>query len=353
MSKNNEATIEATAATDVASGAAKGFGNASAYGMIAQGVGGLASAFPTPNAELNANNQKAAQTRQAISGALMSSGNPYAMAAGAAVMVLDKTGGFSDVSEGLGKDDALNAMASFALPGAGYFLDKTDTYKMSGDMAAMSSSYAGSVKDAGVAESNSGAKLFFGRNKANAMIANAKARDAKISDIKQDADLDFLASKTMGQAKGMQNTYNLAGGYNQGNVRVGRFGLQIEKVKNLSHQIKFKVPEEVKTLKNGGELLKEVFTPTSAEQNKNFFANLLTQEEIQEYKKGGKIKIEMADGSGFIEVDSLDKDQKAGRKPIGHKNGKRLYLSGDGKKLYMLKILLMNKLSIYRRVMKL
>jgi hypothetical protein len=65
----------------------------------------------------------------------MSSGNPYAMAAGAAVMVLDKTGGFTDMSQGLGTgNDVGNAVMSFLLPGAGYFMPKTDNYKMSAGM---------------------------------------------------------------------------------------------------------------------------------------------------------------------------------------------------------------------------
>ena len=45
------------------------------------------------------------------------------------------------------------------------------------------------------------------------------------------------------------------------------------------------------------------------------------------YKKGGKIKVQMADGSETIEIDTPDSDQKAGRKPIGKKNGKNLYLN--------------------------
>ena len=52
------------------------------------------------------------------------------------------------------------------------------------------------------------------------------------------------------------------------------------------------------------------------------------------YKKGGKIKVQIADGSGTIEIDTPDSDQKAGRKPIGKKNGKNLYLNGDGKAVY-------------------
>jgi hypothetical protein len=52
------------------------------------------------------------------------------MAAGAGLMAIDKTGGFTDASKGLGKGrDALNTIASFALPGAGWFTKKTDSFR--------------------------------------------------------------------------------------------------------------------------------------------------------------------------------------------------------------------------------
>lgn len=271
-----------------------GFAQSNTYGMIAQGIGGLVSKFPTPNAELNSNNQMAAQARDGISNALLASGNPYAMAAGAAVKVIDKTGGFSDVSEGLGTDNDIgNAIMSFALPGAGWFMPKTDEYKMSADMKVMSNAYAGAVKDAGKAQSNSGAKLWFGRDKANRMIAEAKARDNKISDIKQAADVDFQTARSMTQNKAMSNQYALMGGYHQAYARAGKFGLKLERAKQLA--IKLKEPSEIKeqkevyVMKDGGEFfnkIKEEFIPTTEEQNKEFFENL-----IPEFKEGGQMNV--------------------------------------------------------------
>jgi hypothetical protein len=52
----------------------------------------------------------------------------------------------------------------------------------------MQSGYAGAVQNAGTAEGNSGAKLWFGRGKANSMIANAKAKDLTIQGIKEQSD---------------------------------------------------------------------------------------------------------------------------------------------------------------------
>ncbi len=280
------------------SGAMQGFQQGGMYGMIAQGVGGFANKFPTPNADLNSNTQMAAQVRDGVSNALLSSGNPWAMAAGATVKILDKTGSFGDASEGLGEGtDMLNTVASIALPGVGWFAPATDKYKMSADMKVMSNSYSGSVKDAQTAEKNAGAKFLFGRGKANSMIAKAQARDNAISDIKQAADADFQTARSMTQNKAMFNQYALLGGYNQSYARVGKFGLKLQRAQQLA--IKFKEPSEIKeqkevyVMKDGGEFfanLREEFIPTTEEQNNAFFSTLLTEEDIQKFQKGGKTK---------------------------------------------------------------
>lgn len=277
-------------------GVMSGLQQGNAYSMIAQGVGGFASKFPTPNADLNSNNQMAAQVRDGVSNALLSSGNPYAMAAGAAVKVIDKTGGFTDVSEGLGAgNDIGNAIMSFALPGAGWFFNdssKTDNYEMSANMAVMSRGYAGSVKDAKKAEGNAGAKLIFGRNKANNMIAEAKKRDDTISGIKLEADADLQTARTMTQQRAMSNQYALMGGYNQRYARAGKFGMRIDRIKKLSEQIKFKptehIEKEISSMKDGGKFFDNLFVPVIDEDDKNFFANLTFEESIPEFQEGGK-----------------------------------------------------------------
>ena len=56
----------------------------------------ILGSMPTPNADLNANNQSMAEMRGSINQQLISSGDPYMMMAGAASMLIDKTGGFSE-----------------------------------------------------------------------------------------------------------------------------------------------------------------------------------------------------------------------------------------------------------------
>ena len=52
---------------------------------------------------------------------------------------------------------------------------------------------------------------------------------------------------------------------------------------------------------------------------------------IEEFKSGGKKKIKIKTiWDDYIEVDSISDDQRAGRVPIGKRNGQDLYLNGDG-----------------------
>jgi hypothetical protein len=134
----------------------------------------------------------------------MMSGNPYAMAAGVALKVIDKTGGFTDASKGLGStNDTLNAIAAVALPGAGWFTSRTENYKISSDMKAMASGYASSMKNNKEAQANAGAKILFGAAKANSMIRSAKVKDKMISNIKWKTDDALESAATMTQAKAM------------------------------------------------------------------------------------------------------------------------------------------------------
>lgn len=269
----------------------QGFMNGGAYGAIAQGVGGIASKFPTPRADLNSTNQAMAAARDGISNALLSSGNPYAMAAGAAVKIIDKTGGFSDGSKGLGTgEDIGNIAMSFLLPGAGWFIKPTDKYKMSAEMQAMQSGYASAMKNNATAAGNSGAKLFFGADKANSNTRVAKAKDSLISNIKRNSDVDYETMATMTQAKAMENEYANMGGYNQALARAGKFGMKIERAKNLA---KFtpKPVKEIFTMKNGGDFKfvdpEDIFIPTTAEQNAKFF-DTINFDSVPEFKDGGK-----------------------------------------------------------------
>ena len=297
-----------TTAVGGSAGAKAGFMNSGAYSAIANGVGGVFDSIPTPNQELNENNNMMAGIRSTASSALMASGNPYAMAAGVALKIIDKTGGFTDASKGLGgTNDTLNAVASLALPGAGWFAKKTENYKISSDMKAMASGYASAMKNNKTAERNAGAKILFGKARANSLIHVAKVKDRMISNIKQHADEDMQTAATMTQAKAMQNQYDYMGGYNQALARAAKNGAKLEQIIRVKKLLT--KPKEVEEFKEGGNLPEE-FVPTTEEQDLDFFNNLTfedskveeevvqpeetveqKEEEVQEFKNGGAVNV--------------------------------------------------------------
>ena len=268
-------------------GVITGFLNSSAFGAAAQVIGNGLNAFPTPNADLNENNKAMADVRSGVFQGMMLSGNPYAMAAGAILTGIDKTGGFTDASKGLGgTNDTLNAVASLALPGAGYITGKTLKYTLGKDTQAMKSSYEGTYDDNKTAAGNAGAKILFGRSKANDMIRQAKLRDTMISGIKNEADNDYQTVATMTQGNAIQNQFELRGGFSQALARAGKLGMKINKARNISRFIK--QPE----FKDGGSfdfrLPEDIFVPKTDEQNQEFFSNLKF-DDVPEFQKGGTI----------------------------------------------------------------
>jgi hypothetical protein len=99
------------------------------------------------------------------------------MLAGAAVGIFNKTGGFSDSSEGLGTwNDIGNTAMSFLLPGSGYFMDKTDNFNISQEANYLGpQAYAGTYyNDLQTTKRNSGLKLWFGLNKYKSMLNKSK-----------------------------------------------------------------------------------------------------------------------------------------------------------------------------------
>lgn len=116
---------------------------------------------------------------------------------------------------------------------------------------------------ANTAAQNAGAKILFGRNKANSMIANAKLADSKVNDIMEENDLAMTLSNN--PLLGIGTQMKLNGGYQQNGVRTGKSGLKMDRefakrVVKLSKGKKSKVQkiqeevraEEVAGFKNGG-----------------------------------------------------------------------------------------------------
>lgn len=267
----NKAISDIKAISDMSSGTAstggKGLSAGAQKGLNI--AGGLISstydAIPTLDEVHNENDATTAGIRSTANKALLSgAAGPWGMLAGAVNTIIDKTGGFTDASQGLGGGiDTLNSIASLALPGAGWFTKKTIDYKVSDILKQSGASYGGTLDKANKAAQNAGAKLLFGRGKANRRIAAARLADLKVNDIMDENQLAMDASNN--PLIGLGTQLQLNGGYQQGGVRVGKSGLKMDRdfakrVVKLSKGKKSKVQkiqeevraEEVAGFKNGG-----------------------------------------------------------------------------------------------------
>lgn len=263
----------------------------------------------TPNATLNSNNQMYSSIRSGISNALMSSGTPMGVGLGAIVMGIDKTGGFSDASQGLGRYDTANSIASIAMPGAGWFTGKTKKYEMSDALQSMSSSYGSTYALGTKAKQNSGAKLVFGKGKANRMINNATVQDQAVQNIQQDAQDDFLSQSSMSQ---YINRININALYNnQGLARAAKFGARLERMYKTKDALKTKsffdtleLPQEVIPIKQeGGVLISD----------EDFFNSLTL--EVESFQKGGELNV-IPEGALHARKHNMEGAEKLTKKGI-------------------------------------
>lgn len=273
--RNDRSTNKAISDIKAISGMSSGTASTGGKGLSAGAqkglniAGGLISstydAIPTLDEVHNENDATTAGIRSTASKALLSgAAGPWGMLAGAMNTIIDKTGGFTDASQGLGGGiDTLNSIASLVLPEAGWFTKKTIDYKVSDILKQSGASYGGTLDKANKAAQNAGAKLLFGRSKANGRIAAAKLADLKVNNIMDENQLAMDASNN--PLIGLGTQLQLNGDYQQGGVRAGKSGLKMDRdfakrVVKLSKGKKSKVQkiqeevraEEVAGFKNGG-----------------------------------------------------------------------------------------------------
>lgn len=145
-----------------------------------------------PNADNkfhNTTDQAVKGVKSSVQGALMSSGNPWLMAAGAVNKISDVVGASANASKGLGAgNDALNTVASF-VPFAGIFAGKTAEMEVDKRVSS-SSAYSGVNNDVSDAQRNAGAKLLFGGSKANFNTWEANNKQSRASNILDTADIN-------------------------------------------------------------------------------------------------------------------------------------------------------------------
>ena len=209
-------------------------------------IAGMASQFiPDQDKDMNEVDATLKQARGMAQQGLMSSGNPWLMAAGASDMIIDKLGGHSDASQGLGLGtDIMNGVASF-IPGAGWLARKTDKYSQS-DTIKRSSSYTGEVEAGKRVARNAGAKLLLGGSKANEATRKQKLRDTNTEGVLADAKNDFWSSMYQGTSIGDEML--LRGGPRD--IRLTKLGGKLQQARDLLNNIS----DDVKSFKEGGKV---------------------------------------------------------------------------------------------------
>lgn len=231
----------------------------------------LLDKLPNSGQFLNGNNFEMGQVRGGISNALLSSGNPYAMVAGALYGIGNKIGVFSDTSQGLGFwNDIGNATLSL-IPGLKYLLPKTDKLQISKEAQALGDqAYRGSIHEMRTTQQNSGLNIGFGINEQKNRANKFESQNKKFETIGTNALNDSWAVASNAQMA-LQDKHVKSGGYKKTSL-YGKLGMKIERVKQISSQIK-----------------DDVFKPTSAEDDKAFFDSLVF-DETPIFQEGGKIE---------------------------------------------------------------
>ena len=247
---------------DGSKGSGKGL-NLNAMSGISNAVSGLtdlATSF------IDVDENSSFQQQQMVGDMLMKSGNPYAMAAGAAFKGLSamdqalginvntinkKEAEFADISKG---ERVLNNVLGF-LPGtgAGLLAGKTADFNYDERLNSLSSSYSKTLEDMNTAEGMSGGRYLFGKKKIN----------DKIQDLEEDQSVLLNAQKTNTLRKNSDYQYNLAqqnlnryAGNNYSLTAIGKDGMKLiskEDVKQLIASRKQTI-EDVALFKDGGKM---------------------------------------------------------------------------------------------------
>ena len=247
---------------DGSKGSGKGL-NLNAMSGISNAVSGLtdlATSF------IDVDENSSFQQQQMVGDMLMKSGNPYAMAAGAAFKGLSamdqalginvntinkKEAEFADISKG---ERVLNNVLGF-LPGtgAGLLAGKTSDFNYDERLNSLSSSYSKTLEDMNTAEGMSGGRYLFGKKKIN----------DKIQDLEEDQSVLLNAQKTNTLRKNSDYQYNLAqqnlnryAGNNYSLTAIGKDGMKLiskEDVKQLIASRKQTI-EDVALFKDGGKM---------------------------------------------------------------------------------------------------
>lgn len=190
-------------------------------------------------------------------------------------------------TDGMTTTDAIFGSTLGNLLGVGIinsaFGKKADTmYKDNTTWEQQGSSYGGSLAKVDDAMTKSGKKYgaFSGRGRraANRQIAEAKRQQGVIQGINNEAQDAFLSSSNMESINNIGTSFQLQGGYNQQNVRMGRHGMNIQTLNRAKSILKnLNKSQEIEWLDTLS------YDPTEI--------TLVNPNDIPEFQEGGSINV--------------------------------------------------------------
>lgn len=213
-------------------------------GQIYGAVGNLMQSVPSLHKTKNTNDDIAALGQQTVAN-IASQFGPWGQLASAVYTGINKLGGATNASKGLGKvNDFANTAASILLPGAGFIVGKTDPFKMDSRIA-QSSAFTGLSDNLQTTEGNASSKLLFGQNSANNMIAEGKLKQSKALGIMDSNDMAMSAANN--PMNSIASQIQLSGGYNP--LMSAKYGAKLQDVKRI---LALKESKKTTMYKQGG-----------------------------------------------------------------------------------------------------
>lgn len=298
----------------------KGLSEGAATGMSigASIAGGVTDAL---SSAIDVDENSSFKQEQAVGDALLSSGNPYAMLAGAAVKLnsgLNQALGtnMNTISKkeaskagigGAGRlvNNVVGFLGNIGIPGIGAAFGKTDNVKMSEQTKAMGASYAGSIDDISVAEGMSEGRYVVGRDKINDMIREAKRQNYLITDIAQTNTQRKMSDYGTNLAQQNLNRY---AGNNYQNTHIGKYGMKLVSAEEIRAILNARKEEsDVQSFHNGGVIGIDVNVIPEGKYHahKNHLEDV--SEEFDDLTKKGIPVIAHSEGGEIEQVAEIEK----------------------------------------------
>lgn len=170
------------------------------------------------------------QLRRGIENGLISSGNPWLMAAGLASKGFGKLGMYGDATKGLGTgNDIINTLGAF-IPGVGWFAGKSKEIQKDQQVQA-STGYTGVTNDVNKTAQNAGGRFLAGMGKQNARRDRAQLAQEQAHEVLED---NKLALQNSGNPLYQLKTQVLtSGGYNTMSVKNGAKLYNLQEAKRI------------------------------------------------------------------------------------------------------------------------